>query len=142
MTNGTPPSRRTAGTWRSSRIVSGKLEIYVRPFPDVNSRQWPVSTAGGSEAVWAPNGTELFYVAADGKLMAVPVEVGRDLAFGKPAVLFDADAVLLRRPGRNYDVAPDGKRFIMVKSPATEVGGAMPLTVVLHWVDELRSRVK
>jgi hypothetical protein len=74
--------------------------------------------------------------------MAVPVDKSRDLGFGKPAVLFDAEPYFFGGAGRNYDVAPDGKRFIMVKSPTTAAGGSVPMTVVLHWVDELRSRVK
>jgi serine/threonine-protein kinase len=64
--------------------LSGKVEVYVRPFPDVNSRQWPVSTAGGSEAVWAPKTRELFYVSADSKLMACRCSPVRSSAWASP----------------------------------------------------------
>lgn len=53
--------------------LSGQLEVYVRPFPDVDSRQWPVSTAGGGEPLWAATGREIIYVSPDGWLTSVPV---------------------------------------------------------------------
>ena len=49
---------------------SGRFEIYVRPFPNVDAGQWLISTAGGTRPLWAPNGQELFYVAPGGALMA------------------------------------------------------------------------
>ena len=55
---------------------SGRFEIYVRPFPDVNSGRWQVSTMGGTQPLWAHNGQELFYVAPDGTLMRAAVEPG------------------------------------------------------------------
>ena len=53
---------------------SGRLEIYVRPFPDVKAGLWQISTDGGRRPLWAPGGRELFYVAPDRALMAVPVD--------------------------------------------------------------------
>ena len=55
---------------------SGQNEIYVRPFPEVNSGRWQVSTKGGTQPLWARNGQEIFYVAPDGTLMQVAVERG------------------------------------------------------------------
>jgi len=52
---------------------TGKNEVYVRPFPDVNKRKWPVSTGGGILPLWSPDGGELFYYSGDA-VMAVPVE--------------------------------------------------------------------
>jgi serine/threonine-protein kinase len=125
--------------------LSGKMEVYVRPFPDVDSRQWPVSTAGGSEPVWAPNMREIYYVSPDSKLVSVPVTMSAKggLDLGKPAVLFDAAPYFFGGAGRNYDVAPDGKRFVMVKNaPSNLGGGAVPVTVVLNWVEDLKQRLK
>ena len=51
---------------------SGEDRIYVKPFPDVDSGRFPISPAGGSEPLWSPDGSELFYRAGD-RLMAVPV---------------------------------------------------------------------
>ena len=100
------------------------------------------TTGGGSEPVWAPNGRELFYVSADVKLMTVPVSTTTGLELGKPTVLFDAAVYFFGGQGRNYDIAPDGKRFVMVKDPTRTIGNALPITVVVNWVEELRARVK
>jgi serine/threonine-protein kinase len=53
---------------------SGRLEVYVRPFPAVAGGQWQVSTVGGRRPLWARDGQELFYLAQTGALMRVPVE--------------------------------------------------------------------
>ena len=54
---------------------SGQFEIYVRPFPDVDSGRSQISARGGRGAVWARSGEELFYRNLDGVLMGVPVEL-------------------------------------------------------------------
>ena len=53
---------------------SGRAEVYVQPFPDVEKGRWQVSVAGGTRPAWARNGRELFYVAPDGSMMAVTVQ--------------------------------------------------------------------
>src|SRR5204862_6751755 len=55
---------------------SGRYEIFVRPFPDVNSGHWQVSTAGGTRPLWARSGQELFYTSPTGALMRVGVGRG------------------------------------------------------------------
>ena len=65
---------------------SGQNEIYVRPFPDVDSALQPVSTDGGSRPRWSSDGTELFYFAEPDTIMAVPVETGETLTLGRPTV--------------------------------------------------------
>ena len=69
---------------------SGQLQIFVRPFPDVNKGKTQVSTVGGTQPLWARNGQELFYLAPDGALMSVPVERGTTWRAGTPTKLFDA----------------------------------------------------
>ena len=56
---------------------SGQFEIYVRPFPGVDEGRFVVSTGGGRQPSWAQSGRELFYVAPDGSLMGVPVDLGQ-----------------------------------------------------------------
>ena len=122
--------------------LSGRYEIYARPFPDVESRQWPVSTTGGTKPAWSSDGREIFYVAGDGKLNSVPVSLTRGFELGKPAPLFDTAPYFSGAQGRNFDVAPDGKRFVMIKQPTGAEARAMPIMVVLNWADELKSRLK
>ena len=64
------------GRWLATESDNdtGRLEIYVRPFPDVKAGLWQISTDGGRRPLWAPGGGELFYVAPDRALMAVPVD--------------------------------------------------------------------
>jgi serine/threonine-protein kinase len=67
----------------------GYLDVYVRPFPDVNAGQWQVSPAGGIQPAWSRNGSELFYRAPDGAVMVAKV-VAKGSTFGteKPIRLF------------------------------------------------------
>ena len=74
--------------------VSGRFEVYVQSFPEPGSRI-QVSASGGSAARWRRDGKELFYLALDGTLMAVPVRAGQPLEFGSPVSLFQS----LRRIG-------------------------------------------
>jgi serine/threonine-protein kinase len=120
--------------------VSGRSEVYVRPFPDVNRGQDLISTAGGTEPAWSPNGHELFYLGADNKMYSVAVKFGAtgEASFSAPVALFDASRFFFGGLGRNYDVTVDGKRFVMVKSEESRAGSADPLRVILHWTERLK----
>ena len=112
---------------------SGQMEVYLRPFPAPDQR-WQVSTQGGTQPTWNPNGREIFYRAGI-RMMAVAVtmsDAGPVLA--APVVLFEqpyAYGTGISIP--NYDVAPDGQRFLMVKEdPKGE-----ELKLILNWTQEL-----
>ena len=63
------------GRWMAYQSnESGADEVYVRPFPKVNDGRWQISTGGGTRPAWARSGREIFYLKADGSLIAVPVE--------------------------------------------------------------------
>ena len=119
---------------------SGRAEIYVRPFPDVGSGRWQISTDGGTRPVWARTGRELFYYIPPGTIMAVPIELRPSFDAGTPRALFTADypAQLAHRP---YDVSPDGQRFLMIKAVSGEAAPPPQLVVVQHFDDELRRLV-
>jgi serine/threonine-protein kinase len=122
---------------------SGTEEVYVRPFPDVESGRWQVSTTGGFHPAWAPNGRELFYVAADGRLMAVDVRSQGGFAAGVPRTLVDGGFYFNLVPqGRSYDISPDGTRFLLIEAPNTGTqADTAGLTVVLNWAEELKRLV-
>jgi Tol biopolymer transport system component len=88
---------------------SGRFEVYVRPFPAANE-QWKVSGAGGMQPEWRRDGKELFYIAADRKLMTVPVTIdGGGFSAGVPHALFDVDIAELSAPyPTEYTVSADG----------------------------------
>ena len=70
---------------------SGRSEVYVRPFPQVDSGRWQISTTGGTRPAWARSGRELFYLDASNTLTAVPVQTsGSTFSAGTPAKVFDA----------------------------------------------------
>ncbi len=98
---------------------SGRDQVYVRPFPNVDDRRWTISIDGGTEVLWG-KGEELFYRPARGPLMLVTVEGNDNPSFGNPRPLFDDE--YYRGGGRNYDIAPDGQRFLMIKDAAAEDG--------------------
>jgi Tol biopolymer transport system component len=111
---------------------SGRFEIYVQPFGRSGERQ-RLSTTGGGQTVWGRNGRELFYIAPDGWLMAVPIAKvpdGERLQAGPPARLFRT-AVGGEPPAeRQYVVSTDGKRFLM--NTVIEATAA-PITVISNW---------
>ena len=115
---------------------SGRNEIYVRPFPGPGGKV-QISTEGGTEPVWARNGLELFYRNGD-KMMATAVETRPAFAPSKPKLLFEGHyetGLFAFEP--DYDVSPDGQRFLMIKAGEQE-SAATQLNVVLNWSDELR----
>ena len=128
---------------------SGRPQIYVRPFPSVDAGRWQISTAGGTRAVWARSGRELFYVSADDLMMAVPVsgDAGKEFTYGRPTQLFSIKPYYFGREsgrsqliGRTYDVAADG-RFFLIKEPVGATGDAQTVVVIEHWLDEVKKRM-
>jgi eukaryotic-like serine/threonine-protein kinase len=122
---------------------SGRFEIYVRPFQDVNSGRWQVSTDGGTRPIWTRNGQELIYVSATGALMAVGVARGSSWAATTPTLIVKGG--YFTNPnwwGRSYDISPDGQRFLMIKEGGTD-GNAAPTSIIVvqHWVEELKRLV-
>ena len=114
---------------------SGPYEIYVRPFPPGPGGQWQISASGGTQPRWSPDGKELYYIAPDGRLMAVSLVVkGATLEPGEPVPLFQA-RIALRTTSNSrpqYDVAPDG-RFLV---NAVLDSGASPITLLMNWNPE------
>ena len=118
---------------------SGRDEVYVRPFLGSGGK-WQVSTDGGTEPVWARNGRELFYRSGD-KMMAVAIETKPAFVAAKPKLLFEGHYELGNYAFlQNYDVSPDGQRFLMVKA-GEQATAAAQISVVLNWSEELQRRV-
>jgi Tol biopolymer transport system component len=124
-----------------STSIPGQLDVYVRPFPDVNRGLWQVTRDGGTFPVWSRNGRELFYVRLDGTMVAVPVEAsGAVWNGGSPTELFRGPYAFREGSlGRQYDVAPNG-RFLMLKRDAA--AEAPHFIVVQNWVGELARQVR
>jgi serine/threonine-protein kinase len=121
---------------------SGQSEIYVRPFPNVAGGRWQVSTGGGTRALWARNGQELFYLTLAGTLMSIRSEAVTTWTAGAPTRLFEGSYYFGGggASGRTYDVASDG-RFLMIKPAGTAQQAATSVIVVQNWFEELKRRV-
>ncbi len=115
---------------------SGQYEVYVRPLSGSGGKR-QISTAGGEEVTWSPDGRTLFYREGQ-RWMSVAVQTQPDFSAEAPKFMFEGP--YLNVPGVSYDVAPDGQRFMMleesVKQPPTT-----RLNVVLNWFEELKRRV-
>jgi len=121
---------------------SGRPEIYVRPFPDVNGGRWQVSTSGGRMPLWSRDGGELFYVSPDDAMMVSRVEAGRTWVAATPVQLFRGDYLFATGANtRTFDIAPDGKRFLMVKDIETANAPQASIVVVEHFDEELKRLV-
>jgi eukaryotic-like serine/threonine-protein kinase len=118
---------------------SGRFEIYVQPYPGPGGK-WQISTEGGTEPVWNPNGRELFYRTGD-RMMAVDIATQPGFTAGKPRILFEGRYELAPFPIANYDISPDGKRFLMLKSIEQEQAVPTQINVVLNWFEELKQKV-
>jgi Tol biopolymer transport system component len=106
---------------------SGRYEVYVRAFPGPGGK-WQVSAAGGFLPRIRGDGKELYYLSLDNKIMAVPIEESPAFHAGAPVPLFAVHPVT---SGNVYDVAPDGKRFLVNTLPADQ--GSPPLSLLVNW---------
>ncbi len=119
---------------------SGSPEVYVRPFPNVDSARIAISVGGGLEPMWRRDGAELFFRTTRGEMFAAPVKPGSSFDHGTPQLLFSRPAMKVDAYHHAYDVHSDGKRFVMVSS----VGGlsTQQLNVVFNWRAELEKLPK
>lgn len=128
---------------------SGRVEVFVRPFPEINKGKWQASTSGGSDPLWSPDGRELFYRAGE-SIMAVSVKTDPVFSLETPKKLFQGPYVqsnVAEAPGAEFhpwDVSPDGNRFLMMKEMGSNTTGASmtrKVNIVLNWLEELKQRV-
>ncbi|HEV8335242.1 MAG TPA: protein kinase [Candidatus Polarisedimenticolia bacterium] len=128
-----PDGKWLAFNWNGS----GRLEVYVQPFPGPGPRV-QVSNGGGSEPRWSRDGREIFYLNLSyDKLMAAAVRPGAAFSTGEPRVLMEGRY----RPSGNvntaYDVSADGRRFLRIQQVEPQ-GPMNQLDVVLNWAEELK----
>jgi Tol biopolymer transport system component len=107
---------------------SGKEEVYVVPFPGPGG-EWQISTAGGRAPIWTRGGREIVYQAPGDEIMAVEVRTSPTFQAGIPRVLFQT--TLRPPPGAQFDVTPDGERFLVNLEPGDQVSD--PITLVQNW---------
>jgi Tol biopolymer transport system component len=132
------PSADTAGMFSpDGRWIAymtaegGQSNVFVQPFPRGGERH-QVSRDGGSHPVWRADGRELFYLASDGTMMAVPIQATDRFSAGVPQALFQTTTGTPRFNTSNvYAATKDAKRFVMISRP--QRASAADLTVVVNW---------
>lgn len=124
----------------------GKLEVYIRPFPEVGEARRKVSIDGGENPLWSPDGGELYY-RNKGAVLAVTVKTDPELWLEAPRILFRGPYLQVGSSvGTSWDIHPDGKRFLM-KKPAsvegeeTSVEFPRKINIILNWFEELKEKV-
>ena len=118
--------------------------VFVRPYPQVDAGRFQISTADGDSPLWSRDGKQLFYISR-GRAMSVPIETAPAFRAGSPAVMFDLPPFYTSslRTRRQWDIAPDGERFLIMNpgDPATGEHSQSRLVVVLNWYEELKRLV-
>jgi eukaryotic-like serine/threonine-protein kinase len=117
------------GKWMAYQSdESGQFQVYVQTIP-AGSGKFQISTSGGTIPAWSHDGTELYYLASDQKLTAVPVKInGASFEPGTPQALFTATGA------SHFAVTRDGQRFLMnVPAGGESVAAGPPLTIVTNW---------
>jgi serine/threonine-protein kinase len=123
---------------------SGRDEVLVRPFPNVDAGRWQISNGGGTRPAWSRDGRELFFISEpQGRLMSAPVHLGDRFDAGNPTVIVN-NIFFRSAPQRTYDVSPDGRRFLTLRPVTAQADDKSPppeLNVVLNWVEDLKGKV-
>jgi serine/threonine-protein kinase len=118
---------------------SGKPEAFVRTFPDLKGK-WQISNDGGFPPVWSPDGKTLYYVNTIGKMIQVPIQYDPVIIIGKARELFDVSQMNFpNNPFSNFDITPDGKKFIMVRNIGYN-SNINSFNIVVNWITELQNR--
>ncbi len=113
---------------------AGFYGIYVRPFPDVESREWTISARQGFDARWSPSGDEILYRSGAMKLMTVPYTLEPEFTPGTERLVFETDAH--DSAGYSFEISADGQR-ILVNKPAMSHLDERPVVLVTNWFTDL-----
>jgi hypothetical protein len=143
---GSPDRQRTPtlspdGHWLAyASLETGRSEVYLTDFP-ARQRRWQLTARGGASPTWGPDGREVFFEPTAGSpgLWRVGLGSGAIPVPGVPSPMFSGVYARGGPYGRAYDVAPDGRRFLMIR-PADWSAARGQLTAVLNWTTELRER--
>ena len=115
---------------------TGRHEVFVRPFPSWD-QEWQISSGGGDDARWSPDGSELFY--RDGaRLMSVRYSEEPTFQPESPRLLLTTD--FHNVAGMSFDIAPGGERFLHLR-PVEAAATQRHIRVVSNWFADLERLV-
>ena len=135
------PALSADGRWLAYQSnEGGEAEVFIRPFPDVNSTKVRVSTEGGQAPVWAKSGSELFFIQPDTRaLISAQIDpasgqvLDRQTLFTIPGGYYVDEAT--------YEPHSDGERFLMARFDDGDTPDPGTFVIVLNWFTELRERM-
>jgi Tol biopolymer transport system component len=113
---------------------SGESEIYVVGFAGASGR-WQISTRGGQEPAWSPNGKELYYLSPESRMMKVAVTTGSSFDAGVPEAAF-VSQIAMTAIRNHYRLTPDGQRFLVITPQGDQ--SKPPTTILLNWTSLLQ----
>ncbi len=116
---------------------TGRQEVYVRPFPEPGGRI-QVSVNGGSEPVWSADGREMFYredAGPSSRMIAAQVRTSPTFEVVDRVPLFDVSHYVSAEDHANYDVHPNGRSFVMIRSSQ-----ATQIQLILNWTRQMNDR--
>jgi len=116
--------------------ATGRNEVYIQPYPGPG-RMIPVSTEGGTEPLWSPDGRELFYRNGS-RVMLVDVIDRPSFSVSTPRLLFEGSFSQDHCCGVNYDIHSDGERFVMIEEAGAT---ASRIHVITNWNEDVKRRV-
>lgn len=119
---------------------TGRNEIYVRPFPEVDAGKWAVSAGGGVMPLWSRDGGRIFYVNAANEMVEARISTTPSFSVLDRESLFAVGPELLIGQSADYtlyDITPGDERFVMLRREEPET---MELILVLNWFEELKER--
>ncbi|HEX5631851.1 MAG TPA: hypothetical protein VFX50_01445, partial [Gemmatimonadales bacterium] len=137
------PAFSPDGQWLAyTSSEGGNPEVFVRSMADGASGRWQVSTGGGAQPRWSPDGRELYYFnIATGEVSAARLRTQPDFDVVDRRALFRATSAIADPFHQSYDVLRDGSGFVTIH--ARDEGRAAPLPPLVlgeHWFTELDAR--
>jgi serine/threonine-protein kinase len=114
---------------------SGVYQVYVQPFPKGGGK-WQISTNGGLEPRWSPDGKRLYYTSG-GRMMVVPITPGSTFSAGHAELLFNGYWALPVDSGISYDISPDDQYFVTTRPE--QVTSFQQVNIVLNWFTEINA---
>jgi hypothetical protein len=119
-------------------METGRWEVFVRPFPDVNGGKWQVSTEGGQQPLWAHNGRELFFFDVQRNIVAASVETEPRFRVVERTVLFRLGTEYWDvGSGGTWDITADDERFLLARFVGSDETVQSRIILVENWFEEL-----
>ncbi len=137
------PDGRWIAYMSNTTLANANPQVFVQPFPPTGAK-YQISSDAGRTPLWSADGKQIYYhQESTNKLLVADVQTSPTFAFGT-SVLLHLDRTVHPIAQRNFDIAPDGKRLLVVLSAAgsdSTSRSTQQINVILNWLDELKQRV-